>query len=165
MKLSMTKINRNVLLSFEIHLMFFWGLWLLIVAFTDTIDYLQTLSLITKNFPFSSKNFNFLTNFVSKYFSNPFFVHSIYIFIISWVYLLIGVWWRQFKYYMKDRRVVHLSKFCKNLTLLTAFFVLADEFFIQYEIEHGHLLRFAAQICTIIYFSFLERDEKNMKRK
>jgi hypothetical protein len=43
--------------------------------------------------------------------------------------------------------------------VMTMFFILADEFFIHYEVEHGHLLRLCAQMISLVIINF-----ENMQR-
>jgi hypothetical protein len=151
MKLSMTKINLKRLLSFDVLLILFWGGWLGIVALTDTMDYLQVLSIVPDDHPLCSKNYKFLTNFVSNFCLKPVYVHGTYLFILFYVYGLMYIFVRQFYFFWRDGQVEHLGFFCKGLILLTGAFILADEFFVQYECEHGHLIRFMAQMVTLMY--------------
>lgn len=136
-------------------MIFFWGLWFLIVSLTDTVDLLQNMGFIANTIPYTSKNFAFLTKFTSIYDLSPALNWVIFSGIFVWTWfttVLFGLW------LFKGRELRAGIRAMVVGIAMTLFFILADEIFINYETEHGHLLRLIAQLLSLQLIAF-----KNIK--
>jgi hypothetical protein len=143
---------------FPFLLSLFWGGWIIIVSFTDTIDCLQTLGYLSPYLPMSSHNFQFLKNFTALYQWHETTLIFIYQCIILASYLLAMLFLYQLYKFTQTKDVNCFKIFHLALIGLTTFFILADEIFINFEVEHAHLLRLNAQLLSLSFFYIIKTD-------
>jgi len=137
----------------------FWALWFTIVTCSDFTSFLQMHQLIPDTFPFNSRNYDLIAQFLLVYGSHShFFQQGISLVILLWALLITVSFWVSFIFKINDK----FAYFAFNFSFsMTAFFILVDECFIKYDIEHGHLIRLSVQLLTFLVFMHLTTTKKN----
>ncbi len=129
----------------------FWGLWFSVVTITDVVNVLQGNNYLPKSFILSSKNYDLVINLFSTYgLHSPRIILFLFSIIILWAFTIAISFWVAFFWFTLERAYL---AFLLSLSM-TAFFILFDEVFIQYELEHGHIIRIALQLISLwVFFS------------
>lgn len=134
----------------------FWALWFTLVALSDLANFLQTLNLLPSSFSFSSNNYKLIVKSLSFH-TTPNHRLALWLFgiILLWVLLIAILFWCAL--FSPNYLQLKISYVAFLLSLaMTACFVLWDELFIQYDLEHGHIIRLGFQLITLMMFMNLK---------
>ncbi len=140
----------------------FWAIWSLLVALSDTVNLLQHIHLLSPNWAYSSGNYDLITQLFSIYKINhqPLFL-MLYFIIIVFAWIITFFFWRaaltskkNLQYYLQRCYIAFLMIFA-----IDACFVIADEIFIQYTLEHGHIDRLNFKLITFLVFFILAKQQ------
>lgn len=140
----------------------FWALWSTLVALTDTVDFFQAINWLPRDWAFTSHNYDLVIKSVSTYGLQHTFLPIVLFFTIVVLAILIALlFWRALFAYPFDKNAYLQKCYTAFLVsfLMEAIFILADELFIQYTFEHGHMDRLGFKLITFIVFWSLERAE------
>lgn len=136
----------------------FWAVWYTLVSTSDTIDYLQLFKVIKPN-RFNSKNSNLIKEFWMHYdISSPTIIGTTYAVVIAIAYIITILFWYAFilSFFSAKIDFFHAGLWAFFISLaFHAFFMLMDEIFIQYSLEHMHIIRFILQFVMLIAFIYI----------
>jgi hypothetical protein len=135
-------------------IMLFWAIWSTMVALSDTFNVLQQFGYKINN-SLSSNNINLVKQSLQHYhWDNPYLSLFIFSFIVlgAWVVALFA--WRG----LKNLRYAYQAFMA--IFIIEAIFTLADEFFFQYDIEHGHILRLSFKLISFLVFLKFNTTDK-----
>jgi hypothetical protein len=143
-EMTMSAINRMLL--------FFWAVWLSIVAATNVLNGLQVLTVLPESFRFVSGNWQAINHVM-----DPLRVPSglqafLFVSVIGWETLAaVLYWWATATYGGRPlaREKPTLCACSVNLDLWAAFQIL-DEVFVAYQLEDVHRLIFLVQLGTLL---------------
>lgn len=143
----------------------FWTLWSSLVALTDTINFFQALRWLPTEWAFSSNNYALVAKSVNVYATpGSLLPLTLFFLIVIWTWVIAWLFWRALFAYQVDK-VSYLQK-CYVAFLacfsIEALFILADEIFIQYDFEHGHMDRLGFKLITFLVFWMLARDNQHL---
>lgn len=138
----------------------FWALWTLLVSASDLINLLQKLHMVPDSLHFTSNNYTLVAQTLSIYGLDTFTITIVVFTIINvMVFLAAVAFLRAFiagilgsSTFIKYTYIAFIVSFA-----LEGFFILADEVFIQYSNEHGHVIRLAFRLITFIVFMMVSR--------
>ncbi|MDX1836030.1 hypothetical protein DIZ81_13240 [Legionella taurinensis] len=140
-------------------ILLFWMLWSLLVALSDTVNLLQRLHLLPAHWVYTSGNYDLVVQTFSLYKLNnePLFLLSYFVIVVfAWVitfFFARAVWASEKNgHYLQRAYTAFLV-----ILAIDAGFILADELFIQYAMEHGHMNRLGFKLLTFIVFLMLEK--------
>lgn len=140
----------------------FWGVWFLIVTASDVVNFLQRKNVISPHISFTSNNYKLVDNVLSVYKINaPTVVDVLFIAIILWAFAISLSFF--FSLFAKNFSIAYFA-FMFSFSM-TAFFILCDEVFIQYELGHEHILRLLFQMIAFICFYMISIDNFKCCRK
>lgn len=147
----------------------FWAMWSLLVALTDSIDWLQQVNLLSPDWAFTSGNFELLVQSLAHYKLNNHYLNLFLYFVIVIFAWIITIFFVRAVFSSKKNIKQYLQR-CYAAFLMSlaieAFFIIVDEIFIQYPLEHGHMDRLGFKLVTFIVFFMLERHlSTGVKRK
>lgn len=128
----------------------FWSIWFTLVSLSDITNLLQVMHILPSNFAFSSKNYGLVDQFLSLYNINSFDLTLLLFSIIVLAATIISITFWIAMYSMSQIWINRAFLFSISFTM---FFVLSDEVFIQYTIEHGHIIRLILLLITFMYFN------------
>ncbi len=133
-------------------LLFFWALWLSIVALTNVLNGLQVLALLPDTFRFVSGNWSWINGTLDPLDVPRPLQALMFTAAILWEALAAMLYWRALVAYRgrslaQEPAVIAAS--AVNLGLWAAFQVL-DEVFLAYEPQAVHRDIFASQLLTIL---------------
>jgi|GEM_PF-905054 len=150
---SLTVIERGILL--------FWGLWFALAASADVSNFLQVIAWIPMDFPFSSKNYDLVVQSFHTYgVHQPSLLVFCYGCIIVWAFVIALAFLMAFL--RPNHKALAHNAFLISF-MLTAFFILMDEIFLQYEFEHNHVVRLGFQLLTFVVFYLLSQKPNALK--
>jgi len=147
----LTLIRRGIIL--------FWAVWYSLVFSSDAINLLQHLHVIPTSWTFSSNNYDLVAGHIATY-----GIHSttvallLFGIIVVWVLTNAMLFWRAVFTFNEENahKAVYLA-FIASMGLY-ATFILSDEIFIKYQIEHWHDVQFGFLLIT--FFVFLKLTEQ-----
>lgn len=139
----------------------FWAIWSLLVALSDSVNLLQHLHLLPSHWAYTSGNYDLVVQIFSLYKINnqPLFLFLYFIIVVSaWIITLF--FGRAVFTSEKNSEQYLLRCYTAFLMLfaIDACFILADELFIQYTLEHGHMERLGFKLVTFLVFFVLEKQ-------
>ncbi|OGT41014.1 MAG: hypothetical protein A3F42_06780, partial [Gammaproteobacteria bacterium RIFCSPHIGHO2_12_FULL_37_34] len=146
--------NEKQLTFLTLSIIAFWALWSTLVALTDVINFLQAIAWLPMDWTFTSNNFALVVKSVGMYgLQNTLLPLALFFVIVIWACLIAVLFWRAlFAHHSKNN---YLQK-CYTAFLacfsIEAVFILADELFIQYDFEHGHMDRLGFKLITFLVF-------------
>lgn len=147
----MSDSGATMILIIKQGILAFWGLWFTVVLLSDITNFLQVLQILPENFAFTSKNYDLVAKYLNGYnIHSRQVIISIFLLIIAWALIAAFLFWCSL--FSKNIDVAYLA-FIISISM-TAFFILADEFFIQYQIEHNHIMRLMFQCVTLLTFHY-----------
>lgn len=146
----LTTIRRGAIL--------FWALWFTVVTLSDLTNFCQQINFLPANFIFSSKNYDLVSQYLTNYgVKSNHVILGVFFSLIMWAFVTAVLFWiALFSINSIMPYFAFFISFC-----MTGFFMLADEFFIQYSLEHGHMLRLSLQLLCFILFSNIFSAFKN----
>lgn len=145
----------NKLNRIQFGILLFWTLWFTLVAFSDITNFFQTIHLLSLDFPFNSNNYNLVErDFLIYNIHSKALILFTFSAIVFWAILIAILFW--ITLFLPRKKLIDFT-FLLSISL-TSIFILSDEFFIQYSLEHGHILRLILQLVTFLYFY-----EKNLQ--
>lgn len=152
---------------FALGIILMWTLWTSVVFLADFCNLMIAFGLLPTNFPFSSHNLDWIYTFL-KFYRLDYDVLCMLIFSIInlWAAIIALLYWRAFiSYYTHRRSYVSraMQAFILNMSLF-AFFLVADELFIQYEAGHIHMNRLVCIFTSLAVFLYL-LDIKDDRKK
>lgn len=132
----------------------FWALWSLLVALSDSINLFQQLNLLPGSWAFTSKNYDLVVQLFSYYQVNHQTLHLIMyclIVLLAWVIAIVSaraaLTKPQSEHYLPKCYTAFLFIFA-----IDALFILVDEIFIQFALEHGHMDRLGFKLISFLVF-------------
>lgn len=142
--------NRGLYLAWLEGILLFWALWYSFVALSDLTNFLVYFHLIPA-IVFDSKNYDLvLLSFHKYHIKNGFLTIFAYFIVNIWNF--ITVFFSYFAFFKKTNKLYFgLIAFAFSIGQDAAFIIL-DEFFIQYPLEHGHMARMGYKVITLILF-------------
>lgn len=145
------------LLSVKIGLLSFWSLWLLVVFLTNVFEGLKLLRIVPPYWKFASQNYRAVAQATTTYGAPEWIPQLLFAGVLVWQLGAVLLYGRVLGVTALTQALplplVNLA-FAVSLGLLAAF-MLADEFFQQYELERVHLLLFIAQLATLLALHLL----------
>jgi hypothetical protein len=143
-------VESNLLL--KLGLVSFWGTWFLLVFCTNFFEACKVLHVLPCTWKFSSHNFQPVHLATTEYHAPLWVPKLLFSGILLWQLLIIMLYgWAIFSC-VTTRSLIWgpvNSAFTGGLCLWGAF-MLADEFFKEYDTERSHVLFFSAQLITLI---------------
>ncbi|AHE66115.1 hypothetical protein [Legionella oakridgensis] len=139
----------------------FWAVWFTLVTASDSVNLLQVTHFLSPNIPFSSHNYNLVVKTLLVYDLQSLATGAYLAIILGCFIASILFWWAVISL---NKEVSYLA-FAVSLAI-TAIFILFDEFFIQYEFEHQHVIRLTFQIVTfLLYYLISCKDNEKFETK
>lgn len=144
-------------------LLLFWSLWATLVALTDGIDFLQQIKMLPADWTFSSGNHALVVKSLAYYhWDFSWLTLSLYGAIVLLSAIIALLFWRAFFTSREPEEkylcVVYWAFLFKlGIDLL---FMIVDEVFMQYDLEHGHMNRLIFIFVTFITFTIIYRINK-----
>jgi hypothetical protein len=138
--------DNSTMSLYQRKIILFWAIWSTMVALSDTFNILQQFG-YKINRSLSSNNINLVKQSLQHYhWDNSFLSLFLFGFIVlgAWVVALFA--WRG----LKNLKCAYQA--FGAIILIEAIFTLADEFFFQYDIEHGHILRLSFKLISFLVF-------------
>lgn len=132
----------------------FWSLWFTLVSLSDITNFLQLAHILPVDFVFTSKNYDLVHQYLSLFGFNSFALSLLLFGMIVSAAILISITFWISTFTMNP---VWINLAFLSSILLTMFFILCDEIFIQYTIEHGHTIRLTLLLISFMYF----KEKKN----
>jgi hypothetical protein len=127
----------------------FWGLWLAIVAASNTANALRTLGVLPRGFPFASGNLQLIETTLAAYSPPPAVVWLLFAGVIAWQAVASALLWRvAARLRHGDARGVEVA-YAAAMGLFAAFMV-TDELLIAYALQGTHLACFTALAVTFL---------------
>lgn len=126
-------------------ILFFWAIWFTLVSISDGVNLCEVLNASLLHSNFNSKNYELIMQCLAHYHLNNFLLAiSIFTAIILFSVIIAMVFWYAFiNSHVKLVFYAFLLSFYQ-----TGFFIMADEVFIQYPLEHGHMIRLLTQMVS-----------------
>ncbi len=145
----------------------FWALWYLLVFSSDVSNFIQSV-FSTRPFAFDSRNLSLVIHSFSTYGITIPWIHTmVFAFITLWsglTAILFGIAaWAKIRVYPSSDRIVYwafLLSIAQDMV-----FILSDEFFIQYDLEGGHMERLGVKIITLIGLILIARMTQPLSDK
>ncbi|MBA2711489.1 MAG: hypothetical protein H0U57_12975 [Tatlockia sp.] len=133
----------------------FWALWCTFVALSDTVDWLQKAQILPSNLAFTSQNYGLVAQSLARYqIENHILTLLLFMIIILFAWT-IAIFFIRAAFSPKQNLERYLQK-CYSAFFLSFciswFFIIADEFFIQYAFEHTHMNRLSLKFISFIVF-------------
>jgi len=146
----------------------FWAVWALLVALGDSVNLMQEANLLPSYLVFTSKNYSLLAKSFALYqIQSKALMLICYSIIIVFTWIITAFFWRAV-FAVKQNLDRYLQK-CYTAFLVSfaieAFFILSDEIFLQYELEHGHMARLGFKLITFLVFLALNNISWTAKCK
>ena len=141
---------------FKLGLLLFWGFWYFIAFCTNLCECFERLRILPKAWPFASGNLRGVSDAVKTYSASawvPWLLFCAVVCFQLFVVLLFGWAISSSAAGSLNSEAVNAA-FTAGLALWAAF-MLTDEIFKQYDVEHSHVLFFIAQLVTFISFYVL----------
>lgn len=148
--------RRNGALKWISHgIVLFWTIWSSLVALGDSVNLLQEANILPSYLIYTSRNYDLLTKSFSLYQvqSQPLML-GFYFIIVLFAWMISLFFWRavlairtNHQHYLHKCYTAFMVSFA-----IEAFFILADEIFLQYELEHGHMARLGFKLITFLVF-------------
>ena len=152
------KINKPlIILSWSI--IAFWALWSTLVALTDVVNFLQAIAWVPNDWVFTSNNFSLVEKSLSIFgLQNTALPIVLFFFIVALACFIAVLFWQALFAYRFDKNSFLQKSYIAFLAsfALEAIFILADEIFIQYDFEHGHMDRLGFKLLTFLIFWALQ---------
>ena len=134
----------------------FWTLWSALVFAADFVNFLQKIHIMSDSVHFTSNNYLLVEKSLSTYGLHSFILCiTIYAIINLGAFLVTCIFGlacftigKNYNNFIKSANVAFIASF-----VIDAFFVLCDEIFVQYSMEHDHLIRFGIKFITFIVFN------------
>jgi hypothetical protein len=137
-------------------LLLFWAVWFSVVLLTNLTDAGRALGLLGESWTFASHNWQAIQETTARY-KAPTTVNAVlFAGVILWQAIATGLfWWAGWGFRRKGsaRKTVYLA-FTASLLLWGAFLV-ADEVFINYNLESVHIRLFVAHLVTLLAVGLL----------
>lgn len=138
----------------------FWAFWSLLVALSDSVNFLQQANILPSHWVFTSKNYDLVMNSLALYqINNVVLTLFLYFFIVLFAWIITLCFIRAA--FSSSTGVARYLQRCYTAFLLSfaieAFFIMADEIFVQYALEHGHMDRLGFKMLTFLVFFVLEQ--------
>ena len=147
--------SKNIKLSTcQKMIILFWAIWSTEVAGSDLICFLQNFGITQKLHLFSSNNIKLIEAVLNHYnISFPFLVISLFFGIVLWswvtaIFCWCGLW-----------NVRNANRAFILLCLMDGSFIIFNEFFFQYELVHGSMLRLAFKLVSFAVFAKLPHTD------
>lgn len=143
-------------------ILLFWTVWATLVMLTDGIDFLQQIKVLPANLAFSSGNHALVAKSLAYYHLDmPWLTLGLYGLIVLASIVIAVLFWRAlFMPTVPDERYLCAVYWAFLFKLgIDLFFMLADEVFMQYDLEHGHMNRLVFVFIT--FFAFLIAHRMN----
>ena len=138
-------------------ILFFWAVWFSIVLATNLGDGLKAIGLLPGGWPFASGNYDLILKVTSVYSPPEWSVAVLFIGVLIWEGVATFLFWRAAKGF-RGASGESLSKvyaaFCVGIGLW-AVLMLADEFFLAFQMEAGHLGIFSGQLISLLAIRLL----------
>jgi hypothetical protein len=141
---------------FKLGLLLFWGVWYFIAFCTNVCECFARLRVLPNAWRFASGNLQGVSHAVKTYSASPWLPWLLFsgvlcfqlflVFLFGWAIISSGAG-------SLNSQAINAA-FCAGLALWAAF-MLTDEIFKQYDVEHSHVLFFIAQLVTFISFYVL----------
>ena len=150
---SLLKIKRGILL--------FWALWFALVLLTNLMDALKALSYLPETWSLASGNWGFMKQVTAIYGTPVGIVAVMFLGVMVWEGTAAFLFWRAFDAFPGEKGA-GLTAVNQAFTVGLAFwatFMLADEFFIAYELEGTHRSYAIAQLVSFLGFYLLPDKE------
>ncbi|MFC5410989.1 hypothetical protein ACFPMF_16840 [Larkinella bovis] len=132
-------------------LLFFWAMYLSLVLLSNTADALKALGILPPDAVFVSGNFGLIQKVVSIYHSPGWLAGLLYAGVLIWQ--TVGSLWLWQAFAATIRKTPnHLTVTYNALTMLIglwAAFILADEFFLAYELPGLSATHFSLLIASV----------------
>ena len=128
----------------------FWALWFTIVALTNVFDALKAGRVLPGGFTFASGNWELMLKVTAVHATPVALVGILFLGVVAWETLAAVLFWRAWA--LGGRGGV--AAFTVGLALWAAF-VLADEIFIAYTLEAGHLRLLGLQLLSVLALRLL----------
>jgi hypothetical protein len=135
---------------FKLGLVFFWGLWLLIVFLTNLFEGLKALRILPPYWRFASQNFQAVAQATATYHAPPWVPRLLFFGVLCWQIVALLFFGRALVFSIEEGAPASgplNAAFASSLGLLAAFMI-ADEICKQYDTERAHILFFIAQLVT-----------------
>jgi hypothetical protein len=148
------------LTSLKRALLAFWALYLTLVFASNLMDALKALDVLPDVWPFASGNYALVSQVTSIYDFPVVFNALLFAGVLVWQAAAAGLFWRAFRRFRFVEPVglaAVYAAFTASLGLWMAF-ILADEFFIAYEVaglEATHVRLFTAQLASLLVLRLL----------
>jgi len=133
-------------------LLFFWALWFSIAAITNIMDGLKAVAFLPNPWPLASGNYAFIVDTMHAYDPPRWLTASLFLGVIAWECLTAFLLWqacKQFRGIDQQGLTAVYRAFTVGLGLWASF-IIADEIFIAYEIEHTHRQLFILQLLSLL---------------
>ena len=137
--------------------LFFWAAWFSVVAATNILDALRSLSVLPVSFVFVSGNWAWINRVMDPLAVPRWLQGSLFLGAIGWEALgALWYWWALARYRGRPlaQEPAALRACVVSLALWGAFQVL-DEVFLAYQTEDVHRSLFVSQIATILLLQLL----------
>ncbi|WP_032112833.1 hypothetical protein [Candidatus Paracaedibacter symbiosus] len=129
-----------------------WTSWFSVVMVADCFDLLKVLGFLGPDFIFVSKNYTLLINFTSIYQFQDKAVLVLYITLLIFCLPILCGMFFGFLQLTLQKKPLLFAKALLTLTALNGSFVVLDEIFLNYEMEHWHLVRFGMLLLSTFIF-------------
>ena len=155
----MTVTKKDYYLFIQKGLLLFWATWFTLVSCTDLINFLQQLHLISNNIVFTSQNYALVLQVLEHIkINSPRLALVLFALIQLWSWAIAICFWASVVISTSSRRYIHVAYIAWiSSCAMTVVFMIFDEIFIAYNIEHGHVNRLCLQAILFLTFIVLER--------
>lgn len=145
------------LLLLKLGLLSFWGLWFVLVFFTNLFEGLKVLHRISWTWKFASHNYQPVVLATAEYHAPLWLAKVLFSGVLLWQLITVLIFgWAiaaSLEQVSLDWGLVDAA-FAAGLSLWGAF-MLADEFFKEYDTERTHVQLFIAQLVTVVALHIL----------
>jgi hypothetical protein len=135
------------MMRFRQLILWFWAVWLTIVALSNIADALKGTGILPAHFPFASGNFGFMKSVMAAFHPPALLAVLLFAGVIVWEVTAAVLHWRAA---LQRTRSSIENAFLVSAGLWAAFCI-ADEVFISYGVEATHLrLLIAAMVSVMV---------------
>src|SRR5262245_16323459 len=128
----------------------FWAAWFTIVALTNIFDALKAGRVVPSGWSFASGNWELMLKVTAVHATPVALVGILFLGVIAWQALAAVLFWRACIAAGRGRP----AAFTAGLALWAAF-ALADEIFVAYILEAGHLRLYGLQLLSVLALRLL----------
>ena len=139
-------------ITLKFGLVFFWGLWLGMVLLNNVFEGLRAFRILPPYWKFASNNLQVIRQAAGRYHAPLWVPNVLFLGVLLWQGGTLVLFGRALVLFLETGELVlgaiNLA-FASSIALIAAFIV-ADEVFQLYELEHIHVLYLIAHVVTLL---------------